>query len=77
MDTESIIPSANGVEMSVRADDLSMTDPEMYNIIHGEHERQGCSLELIASGNFTSRAVLQATGSCMINKISEGQVGHR
>ena len=42
-----------------------------------EKKRQVCGLELIASENFTSRAVMEALGSSMTNKYSEGQVGQR
>ena len=58
-------------------DDLSVDDPEMYEIIVAEKKRQRAGLELIASENFASRAVLQALGSCLNNKYSEGQVGQR
>ncbi|XP_057524706.1 serine hydroxymethyltransferase 3, chloroplastic [Amaranthus tricolor] len=56
---------------------LSDTDPEVYNIIGKEKERQFKSLELIASENFTSRAVMEAVGSCLTNKYSEGLPGKR
>ena len=58
-------------------DDISTVDPEMNEIIKKEKQRQRKGLELIASENFASRAVLQALGSCMNNKYSEGQVGQR
>lgn len=70
-------PVANGGEKWMMTEDISTADPEMYKIIRGEHDRQKCGLELIASENFTSRAVLQALGSCLNNKYSEGQVGLR
>ena len=57
--------------------DLMHLDPDMYEIIRNEHQRQQKGLELIASENFTSRGVLQALGSCLNNKYSEGQVGQR
>lgn len=56
---------------------LSDTDPEVYDIIGKEKERQFKSLELIASENFTSRAVMEAVGSCLTNKYSEGLPGKR
>jgi len=56
---------------------LEVNDPEMYNIIRKEKERQREGLELIASENFTSAAVLQALGSCLNNKYSEGYPGVR
>lgn len=48
-------------------------DPAIAGVIAHEKERQMSSLELIASENFTSRAVMQAVGSCMTNKYSEGR----
>uniref|UniRef100_A0A9J7Y530 Serine hydroxymethyltransferase n=1 Tax=Cyprinus carpio carpio TaxID=630221 RepID=A0A9J7Y530_CYPCA len=50
---------------------------EVFNIIKKEKKRQTYGLELIASENFTSRAVLEALGSCMNNKYSEGYPGQR
>jgi len=58
-------------------DDISKDDPEMYALIKKEKDRQRKGLEMIASENFTSKAVLQALGSCMTNKYSEGQPGQR
>lgn len=56
---------------------LEQNDPVIYNLIRKEKERQLCGLELIASENFTSRAVLEALGSCMQNKYCEGYPGNR
>ncbi|XP_007012241.2 PREDICTED: serine hydroxymethyltransferase 3, chloroplastic [Theobroma cacao] len=56
---------------------LSEADPEVRAIISKEKERQFKSLELIASENFTSRAVMEAVGSCLTNKYSEGLPGKR
>lgn len=56
---------------------LSEADPEVRSIISKEKERQFKSLELIASENFTSRAVMEAVGSCLTNKYSEGLPGKR
>lgn len=53
-------------------DELRQTDPEIFDAIRREAERQNDSLELIASENFTSKAVLQAMGSVMTNKYAEG-----
>lgn len=58
-------------------DDISVDDPEMNNLIIQEKERQRKGLELIASENFASKSVLQALGSCLNNKYSEGQPGQR
>ena len=49
----------------------------MYAIIKNEKRRQIYGLELIASENFTSRAVMEANGSCLTNKYSEGLPGKR
>lgn len=56
---------------------LSQVDPEMYDIIEHEKARQIKSIQLIPSENFTSRAVLEAVGSVMTNKYSEGYPGAR
>src|SRR5947199_10551662 len=56
---------------------LSQVDPEVYEAIQHETERQNSSLELIASENFTSEAVLEATGSVFTNKYAEGYPGKR
>ena len=52
-------------------------DPEVYAIIQNEKQRQVRGLEMIASENFTSRAVLECMSSCLHNKYSEGQPGLR
>ncbi|KAK9052407.1 hypothetical protein SSX86_029036 [Deinandra increscens subsp. villosa] len=57
--------------------ELSNVDPEVSEIIYNEKQRQFKSLELIASENFTSRAVMEAVGSCLTNKYSEGLPGKR
>ena len=51
------------------------TDPEVAGLIHQELERQQTTLQLIASENFTSPAVLAASGSVLTNKYSEGYPG--
>jgi len=56
---------------------LSVIDPEVYEAIQHEVERQHGRLELIASENFTSEAILQATGSVFTNKYAEGYPGKR
>ncbi|MDH3733344.1 MAG: serine hydroxymethyltransferase, partial [Gemmatimonadota bacterium] len=56
---------------------LSDTDPEVAGAIGRELERQRSGLELIASENFVSRAVLQAVGCVMTNKYAEGYPGKR
>jgi len=52
-------------------------DPVVYNILIKEKERQVNGIELIASENFTSKAVMECLGSCMTNKYSEGLPGAR
>jgi len=52
-------------------------DPEIYEIIKREEERQKEGIELIASENYVSRAVLEAMGSVLTNKYSEGYPGKR
>jgi glycine hydroxymethyltransferase len=56
---------------------LSDVDPDIYNAIQHEVERQHSGLELIASENFTSEAILEATGSVFTNKYAEGYPGKR
>jgi len=52
-------------------------DPELAGLLHDEVERQSTTLQLIASENFTSPAVLAATGSVLTNKYAEGYPGRR
>ncbi len=52
-------------------------DPEIYAAIQHEQERQEYKLELIASENYVSQAVLEATGSVLTNKYAEGYPGKR
>src|SRR5579871_2563226 len=49
-----------------------MRDNEVFGLIERELERQNTTVQLIASENYTSRAVLEATGSVLTNKYSEG-----
>jgi glycine hydroxymethyltransferase len=56
---------------------LSEVDPEVYEAIRHETERQHGQIELIGSENFTSEAVLEATGSVFTNKYAEGYPGKR
>lgn len=57
--------------------DLAQVDPEIAAVIERERTRLKESLELIASENYASRAVLQATGSVLTNKYAEGYPGKR
>lgn len=56
---------------------LDRQDPELAAAIHHEEERQWLKLEMIASENYCSAAVLQAVGSVLTNKYAEGYPGHR
>jgi glycine hydroxymethyltransferase len=56
---------------------LASADPAVAHIIQGEQHRQQDHIELIASENFTSRAVMAAQGSCLTNKYAEGYPGKR
>lgn len=56
---------------------LKKVDPEIFEAIHKELERQQRNIELIASENFTSRAVLEAQGSILTNKYAEGYPAKR
>lgn len=56
---------------------LKQADPDVYAILQNEKRRQYEGLELIASENFTSQAVMEAVGSAFTNKYSEGLPGAR
>jgi glycine hydroxymethyltransferase len=56
---------------------LAEVDPDIYRLIRKETDRQHGQLELIASENFTSEAILEATGSVLTNKYAEGYPGKR
>ena len=56
---------------------LEAADPEIFEAIAGERQRQNQAIELIASENFVSQAVLEAAGSVMTNKYAEGYPGRR
>src|SRR3954468_15328861 len=56
---------------------LAETDPEIFQTIHREVARQNGGLELIASENFVSLAVLEAVGTVLTNKYAEGYPGRR
>ena len=56
---------------------LEAADPEIFGAIAGERQRQNQAIELIASENFVSQAVLEAAGSVMTNKYAEGYPGRR
>lgn len=56
---------------------IAQVDPELWGFIQDEQRRQEDHIELIASENYTSPAVMQAQGSCLTNKYAEGYPGHR
>ncbi len=58
-------------------ENLKVTDPELFEAINSELSRQRSNLELIASENIVSRAVLEAAGSVLTNKYAEGYPGKR
>jgi glycine hydroxymethyltransferase len=58
-------------------DILQQTDPEVFAAVEGERRRQQFGLEMIASENYTSPAVMAAQGSCLTNKYAEGYPGKR
>src|SRR6201984_3607448 len=63
--------------MEVPMDSLKTADPEIWQTIEHEVRRQQDGLEMIASENYTSRAVLEAQGSVLTNKYAEGLPGKR
>ena len=58
-------------------DNLNVSDPELFSVIEKENRRQEQEIELIASENITSLAVMQAQGSVLTNKYAEGYPGRR
>jgi len=65
------------VEAQTDTPGLDQADPEIFQAIQNERQRQRFNIELIASENFTSRAVMEAQGSCLTNKYAEGYPGKR
>ena len=68
---------ASSFSASMMNQNLETFDPELFAVVRAEKKRQASGLEMIASENFTSRAVLQCLGSCLHNKYSEGMPGQR
>ncbi|MEX0918104.1 MAG: serine hydroxymethyltransferase, partial [Candidatus Paceibacterota bacterium] len=56
---------------------IKQQDSDIYNAIMGEEKRQAEGIEMIPSENYVSRAVLEANGSILTNKYSEGYPGKR
>jgi glycine hydroxymethyltransferase len=69
--------TADTTRDSMRDDELRTADPEVADLVVAEAERQRDSVRLIASENYASRAVLEATGTMLTNKYSEGYAGKR
>ena len=69
------MPDAATITLMQRT--LADTDPDIARAIHNETMRQAEGLELIASENFVSSAILEAAGSVMTNKYAEGYPGRR
>ena len=67
----------NAQHQSFFEDSLSKTDPELFKAINKELNRQQEHIELIASENIVSQAVLEAQGSVLTNKYAEGYPGKR
>ena len=73
----SVLPLPAPSEAGFFGDALSTADPELAAAIAGELQRQQTQIELIASENIVSRAVLEAQGSVLTNKYAEGYPGRR
>jgi len=56
---------------------IQTVDPEIHELVHAEEKRQADSIRLIPSENYASTAVMEATGSMLTNKYSEGYAGRR
>jgi glycine hydroxymethyltransferase len=63
--------------MFSKNDDVARVDPDLWRAMRGERERQEDHIELIASENYASPAVLEAQGSVLTNKYAEGYPGKR
>ena len=72
-----VTKQAAGVGEDLFADSLAQTDPEIFDAIAHELDRQRDEIELIASENIVSKAVLEAQGSVLTNKYAEGYPGRR
>ena len=58
-------------------DDIRATDPQIADLIEAEQDRQNSHIELIASENWVSKAVMSAMGSVLTNKYAEGYPAKR
>lgn len=77
MNAQSAQKEANDMIDDFFTADVSETDPEIFGYMQDEHERQKYQIELIASENIVSRAVMQMQGSVATNKYAEGLPGKR
>lgn len=77
MTDDRIEGTGGGSDVSPPCEHLACGDPEIHDILSRETERQREGLELIASENFVSSAVLEAMGSILTNKYAEGYPGKR
>jgi glycine hydroxymethyltransferase len=64
-------------EVNKRMSVMQTQDPAVFESIEQERNRQRFGLEMIASENYTSRAVMEACGSVLTNKYAEGYPGRR
>jgi glycine hydroxymethyltransferase len=77
VDLVDLVLAADATPGGTSMADARATDPEVFGLIDREVERQNTTLQLIASENFTSPAVMAATGTVLTNKYSEGYPGRR
>ena len=77
LDVSSIVSPSPGRTADFFTADLATADPELAAAIDGEHRREQSQIELIASENIVSRAVLEAQGSLLTDKYAEGYPGRR
>ena len=72
MDNKTQVSSSSNALAAASNPSLAAVDPQIFDAIQKENEREHDNIELIASENFTSRAVMEAQGSCLTNKYAEG-----
>jgi glycine hydroxymethyltransferase len=72
-----LAPKRNVAAEPIVTNFIAQNDPEVWQAIAGEIERQADGLEMIASENYTSPAIMQAAGSVLTNKYAEGYPGRR
>jgi glycine hydroxymethyltransferase len=77
MPTAAIDRRRQGPASSLSSQPLALSDPEVFGALERERQRQQSEVELIASENFVSQAVLEAAGSVLTNKYAEGYPGNR